>query len=192
VTAVGGTTLTLTSAGTRISPDVVWNDDTPAAGNRVLASGGGLSRFFSRPTYQNTVLSIVGEHRGVPDIAMSASCSAMVDVYESFAGSSGWGLQCGTSEATPLFAGIIALADQEARHGLGLINPALYALMRVAHNGIVDVTSGNNTVTVTNAGSAPVTVPGYDAATGYDLASGVGTVNAALFVPALVKQAASP
>ena len=55
-------------------------------------------------------------------------------------------MACGTSEATPLFAGIVALADQVAGHSLGLINPALYAMSAAQAPGLVDVTTGNNTV----------------------------------------------
>ena len=93
----------------------------------------------------------------------------------------GWTPACGTSEATPLFAGIVALADQVAGHPLGLINPALYRLAAEGAPGIVDVRSGNNTVSFSQGGHEH-TVRGFTATPGYDLASGVGTVNAAYFV----------
>ena len=92
----------------------------------------------------------------------------------------GWYIFGGTSEATPIFSGIVALADQVAGHRLGLINPALYRWARSASTasttGIVDITTGNNSF-----GG----VTGYDADPGYDLASGWGTIDAAQFVPAL-------
>jgi subtilase family serine protease len=117
---------------------------------------------------------------------MSAACNGAVDVYESFPGiGAGWYLICGTSEAVPLFAGVVALADQLAGHGLGLINPDLYAMANHRPGGIVDVTSGNNTVSFAQGGSL-ITVHGYAAGRGYDLASGLGTVDAARFVPDLV------
>jgi subtilase family serine protease len=198
VTAVGGTKLSLDANGLRTSPDTVWNDTYNVAtqefingdaGPNPLAGGGGKSMVFGRPWYQNGVRSLVGDQRGVPDISMSAACSALVDVYLSAAGlPAGWYQVCGTSEATPLFAGIVALSDQVAHHRLGLINPALYFLSAVRAPGLVDVTSGNNTVTFTQNG-ATYTVPGYSAGPGYDLASGVGTVNAALFVPELARVA---
>ena len=77
----------------------------------------------------------------------------------------------------------LAIADQAAGHRLGLINPGLYALGALSQHGakstgIVDVTSGNNSF----AG-----VTGFDAGTGYDLASGWGTIDAAKFVPALAR-----
>jgi subtilase family serine protease len=89
-----------------------------------------------------------------------------------------------------LFAGIIALADQEAGHPLGLINPALYALSASRAAGIVDITKGNNTVSFTQDGKLEK-VTGYPALRGYDLASGVGTIDAARFVPELVKYLAT-
>ena len=71
-----------------------------------------------------------------------------------------------------------------AGHPLGLINPALYQLAAKGARGIVDVRSGNNTVSFSQGGHEH-TVRGFTAAKGYDLASGVGTVNAAYFVRAL-------
>lgn len=200
VTAVGGTELSLNAAGARTAPDVVWNDTYNTALNNVffgnpgpnaLATGGGKSTVFPRPWYQNGVANVVGSQRGVPDISMSAACSGLVDTYASYAPvGPAWYVDCGTSEATPLFAGIVALADQVAGHPLGLINPALYQMSAEHAPGIVDVTSGNNTVSFTQNGTL-YTVQGYSAGPGYDLASGVGTVNAALFVPELAKAAGS-
>jgi hypothetical protein len=68
-----------------------------------------------------------------------------------------------------------------AGHSLGLLNPALYQLAAGGAPGIVDVTSGNNTVSFSQGGHRH-TVPGFSARPGYDLASGVGTVDAAHFV----------
>jgi subtilase family serine protease len=190
VTGIGGTQLHLNSKSVLIAP-TVWNDTYNKATNEFavgnagpnpLAGGGGLSILFSRPAYQNGVRNIVGDRRGVPDISMSGACNGSVDTYGSFGGApAGWTPACGTSEATPLFAGIVALADQVAGHSLGLINPALYRLSAEHAPGIVDVTSGNNTVSFSQGGHKH-TVRGFAARPGYDLASGVGTVNAVFFV----------
>jgi subtilase family serine protease len=199
VTGVGGTQLHLDANGNRLSNDTVWNDtySQPAqefingdSGPSPLASGGGKSIFFARPPYQNLVRNVVGRTRGVPDISMSAACNGAVDVYQSFGGQpAGWYPTCGTSEATPLFAGIVALADQVAHHPLGLINPALYLMAAQHQPGLVDVTSGDNTVSFTQGGHER-TVHGFTAGPGYDLASGLGTVeNAAAFVPELASLA---
>jgi subtilase family serine protease len=194
VTAVGGTRLDLDASGNRDSADTVWNDTYSRATNELvngnagpspLASGGGKSAVFGRPSYQKGVAGIVGDHRGVPDISMSAACSGAVNVYESFGGQqAGWYALCGTSEAAPLFAGIVALADQVAGHRLGLINPALYKMAAEHLRGLVRVTSGNNTVTFRQGGRSH-TVRGYSAQPHYNLATGLGTINAAYFVPEL-------
>jgi subtilase family serine protease len=178
VTSVGGTMLDLNNAGDKIAPDTVWNDGFGA-------SGGGFSAVFSRPLYQIGVARVVGNHRGTPDISMTAAVNGGAWVYESFGGldGPGWYIVGGTSEATPIMAGIVALADQQAGHRLGLINPALYALGALQHagvprTGIVSVTSGNNSF-----GG----VTGFNAAPGYNLATGWGTIDAAQFVPALAR-----
>ncbi len=185
VTSVGGLDLALNSRGQRLAPDQVWNDQ----GTSPSAGGGGKSIMFSRPAYQNVVASVVGSHRGVPDISMSASCRHPVNVYGSFPAGQGsrpgWFLICGTSEATPLFAGVIALADQLAGRPLGPINGYLYQMMTTRQRGIVDITRGNNTVSFTQHGKS-YTVQGWTAVPGYDLASGIGTIEAKWFVPELV------
>ena len=175
VTSVGGSQLYLNNAGGRVQPDSVWNDPYGSG-------GGGVSAVFPRPLFQTGVRGVVGSHRGTPDISMSAAVDGGCWVYWSFAGTggAGWYIIGGTSEASPIFSGIVALADQVAGHRLGLLNPALYALgaasRHVPATGVVDITAGNNSF----AG-----VTGYNAASGYDLASGWGTINAARFVPAL-------
>jgi subtilase family serine protease len=188
VTGVGGTQLRL-SGGKYTS--VAWNNTTNTATNGYFdgnagpnpsASGGGKSEFFGRPKYQNGVKSVVGARRGVPDIAMSGACDGAVEIYSTFGGQlPGWSLTCGTSEATPEFAAIVALADQVAGHPLGLINPRLYALSAGHAPGIVSVTSGNNTVSFRQGGKLH-SVQGFSARRGYSLVTGVGTVNAASFV----------
>jgi subtilase family serine protease len=200
VTGVGGTQLHLSAAG-RPRPATVWNDTYNAATNQYivgnkgpnpLAGGGGKSVIFGRPWYQDGVARLVGAQRGVPDISMSGACNGAADMYQSFAGQpAGWYPTCGTSEATPEFAGIVALADQVAGHPIGLINPALYRLSAMRAPGIADVTSGGNTVSFRQGGKYH-TVRGFRARPGYDLASGVGTVNAPFFVPELAVAASYP
>lgn len=170
VTAVGGTELRLNPAGQRLAPDSAWNQ-----------GGGGKSAIFARPSYQNGVAAVTGSNRGIPDISMNGSCSSPVAVYGTFQGDEGWQSSCGTSLATPLMAGLVALSDQVAGHPLGLINPALYKMAAAHSAGITDIVSGDNTV----HGDDGTRVPGFRAVPGYDLASGLGTVNAAQFVPEL-------
>lgn len=172
VTSVGGTRLHLSPGGARTAPDAAWHD-------QFGASGGGLSTVFSRPAFQSSVRDVVGDSRGTPDVALSAAVDGGVLVYTSYdEKDTGWAIVGGTSEAAPLFAGMVALAAQRAHHRLGVINSALYRLAGKAGNGIVDVTAGDNSYGE---------VTGYPAGPGYDLATGLGTVNAARFVPALAK-----
>jgi hypothetical protein len=77
----------------------------------------------------------------------------------------------------------VAIADQAAHRDLGLLNPSLYALGS-GSAGIPDITIGNNTVTFTQNGRT-FTVRGYNAGAGYDMASGLGTVDAAKLVAEL-------
>lgn len=194
VTAVGGTTLTLDASGQRTAPDVAWNDTSDSEvqhwfGKRghiePFASGGGVSAVFARPGYQDGVASVVAGQRGIPDISMSASCSGALNVFHSYPGvRAGWSQFCGTSASSPMFAGIVALADQMAGHPLGPINAKLYALAAADAPGIVDVTQGNSTVEL-DQGGVTSTVAGFAAGVGYDLTTGVGTIDADLFVPEL-------
>jgi subtilase family serine protease len=177
VTGVGGTQLHLNQAGQRTAPDNVWNDTAllgqPAAG------GGGVSSVFGRPAFQSRVSSVVGTHRGVPDVALSAAVDGAAIIYLSGT----YQIVGGTSWASPTFAGIVAIADEVAGHDLGDINPALYSLGS-GSAGLPDITAGNNTVSFTQGGKS-YTVEGYTAVKGYDLASGLGTVDGATLVRAL-------
>ncbi|HEY1570728.1 MAG TPA: S53 family peptidase [Pseudonocardiaceae bacterium] len=182
VTSLGGTMLDLDANGNRVQPDVVWNDGFGAG-------GGGTSITFDRPNFQNKVRNVTGNRRGTPDISMSAAVDGAVITFESFNPNRvGFGLVGGTSEASPEFAGIVAMADQVAHRDLGNLNDRIYKLAGDSSHfsGIVDVTSGNNSFgPFTNSDGTTHTVVGFDALKGYDLASGVGTIDAARFVPAL-------
>lgn len=177
VTSVGGTRLHLNAAGRRSAPDTTWNDSYGAG-------GGGTSTVFPRPNYQNSVRGVVGGARGTPDVALSAAVDGGVLVYSSYdTEHTGWTVVGGTSEAAPLFSGMVALAVQRAKHRLGAINPALYRLASHPNSGIVDVTSGDNSYG---------DVTGYTAGPGYDLATGLGTIDASRFVPALARAVRNP
>jgi subtilase family serine protease len=185
VTSVGGLHFTLNASGGETAPPAVWNDTALAGGP--AAGGGGESSVFSRPAFQSGVSSVVGSWRGTPDIAMSASINGGAIVYlnAKLVGVSGYYPIGGTSEATPEFAGIVAIADQVAGKSLGYLDTALYKMAAAKDPGLVDVTTGNNTVSFSQGGKS-YTVTGYTAVAGYDMASGLGTVNAADFVPELI------
>lgn len=184
VTSIGGTQLHLDADGNRTAPDNVWNDtfdpnvvgDTPSP----AASGGGRSAVFARPSYQRGVASETGRSRGTPDISMSAAVNGAAILYLSFVQPAGFYLVGGTSEASPLFSGVVAVADQAAHHDLGLLNPTLYGLGdRRSSSGIDDVVGGNTTVQFTNTDLFPGThtVKGFRADRGYDLGTGLGTAD---------------
>ena len=203
VTAVGGTQLHLNAKGQRTSPDSVWDDLSSTVGVKGPvytwgSTGGGLSEVFSRPNFQDGVAGTVGGSRGTPDISMSAAVNGAVDFYDTTDPSvAGWSIVGGTSEASPLFSGIVALADTAAGHSLGDLNPTLYKLAQWGSgSGIVPISSGGNTYIFCKAAdlnsssscasaSDLVTVPGATANGSYNNATGWGTVNAAKFVPAL-------
>jgi subtilase family serine protease len=173
VTSVGGTRLDLGANGRREQPDAAWGGDGGAG-------GGGTSAVFARPSYQDSVSSVVGAHRGIPDISLDASTASGVITYGSYDGD-GWSVGGGTSQAAPIFAGIVALADQKAHARVGFLNDVLYGPLATSPTGgIVDVTRGSNDM------GTGTSVPGYAAAPGYDLATGLGTVDGGMFVPALV------
>ncbi|MGW5428979.1 S53 family peptidase [Streptomyces sp. NPDC004059] len=172
VTSIGGTQLHLNDKGERVKPDSVYND--------YGAGGGGQSHVFTRPAFQDGVKSAVGTRRGTPDISMAAAVNGGAWIYSSYdPTATGWDVSGGTSEASPLFSGIVALADQAAGHRVGNINAALYTLLKQKNPGVVDVNDGTDN---TYEG-----VKGYKAVGGYDMATGVGTLDALRLVQALAK-----
>ncbi|MCO6004574.1 S53 family peptidase [Actinoallomurus purpureus] len=180
VLAAGGTTFTADHKTGAYTGETTWSVPSHSQG-----TGGGFSHLFSRPGYQKGVTSTA---RAVPDVAADAAPStgmAMVisenDQEYTIHGASG------TSASTPLWAGLIALADQAAGHDVGFVNPAIY---RIGHSSarrtaFHDVTTGNNTVTVSDK-----TITGYQAIPGYDPVTGWGSPNARVLVPLLARYAA--
>jgi subtilase family serine protease len=163
VTAVGGTDPLLDAAGRRLRPDTAWP-----------LSGGGRSRLFARPAYQSTVAPGPAGPRLIPDVAIAGAVQdGELVLYDGR-----WLHGGGTSMSAALFAGIVALADRAAGHPLGNLNPRLYRLAAAGDGAIVDVRSGSN-------GFAGVS--GYAAGPGYDLVTGLGTVDAARLVRALAR-----
>jgi subtilase family serine protease len=186
VTGVGGTYL-CTDPVTGVGVDSADPPGTCQANPGVreigwIDSGGGFSHVFARPSYQDTLpagSTPIGAMRGVPDVAFQASARTGTLVYDTGASAGGWFIVGGTSCSSPQFAGLVAIADQIAKHGLGQINPTLYQLASGPNYStyFYDVTTGNN--------HANPSVPGYQATVGWDPLTGLGTPNAATLVPAL-------
>jgi subtilase family serine protease len=186
VTGVGGTYLCTdpnTGMGVDSTDPPAGCQFTPPVRERGwIDAGGGFSHVFATPGYQDTLpagSTAIGSMRGVPDVAFQASSLTGPLVYDTGASAGGWFIVGGTSCSAPQFSGLVAIADQIAGHGLGQINPTLYALANSANysSDFFDVTTGNN--------QADPSVPGYPATSGWDPVTGLGTPNAANLVPAL-------
>jgi subtilase family serine protease len=188
VLAVGGTSLTVGRGGA-YQGETAWNTPLPASTLRLLpadaepaaASGGGFSRVFARPWYQDGVAGI-GSARGVPDVSADASPLTGMAGVADIGGQAVISPLDGTSAGAPLWAGLIALADQDAGRRLGLVNPAIYRIgrSRAYRSAFHDVTAGDNTVRY-----AAGTVTGYRAAPGWDPVTGWGSPDAQVLVPLL-------
>jgi subtilase family serine protease len=158
-----------------------------------IDAGGGYSHVFAKPSYQDTLpagSTPIGDMRGVPDVALQASARTGTLVYDTAPGdaegcntgdpcSAGWYDVGGTSCSAPQWAGLVAIADQIAGHGLGPINSKLYSIANGLNysNEFYDVTTGIN--------QTDPSVPGYPATTGWDPITGLGTPNAANLLPDL-------
>jgi subtilase family serine protease len=182
VLAAGGTTLTASHTTGAYISESTWGLPFGQPGSQFQASGGGLGHVFSRPSYQHNVPGI-GPYRAVPDVAADASPhTGMAVVTTSRAGKYTISGSGGTSASAPLWAGLVALADQYAGRHIGFVNAALYRIGHghLYHKAFHDVTAGNNTVRF-----PPKTISGYHAAGGWDAVTGWGSPNATALVPLL-------
>ncbi|HEX3643180.1 MAG TPA: S53 family peptidase [Ktedonobacteraceae bacterium] len=173
VTAVGGTELHADPSTGKYHDEAAW-----------IGSGGGFSTSTPKPFYQNSVNSI-GKYRGIPDVSYDASPLSGVIIKWSEA-PFGLGLYVigGTSAGSPQWAGIVALAAQDGKSRIGLLNSAIYSSDQQAHysSNFRDVTSGNNTV-------GPI--QGYNAGPSWDAVTGWGSPQAADLVPYLANHNAT-
>jgi trimeric autotransporter adhesin len=166
--------------------------------SNIVAAGGGVSQVYAKPAWQKNVTP-ADSARDLPDVSFLAAnglydatwavCASpytyqgqqYTDCAPDSSGNfylSGFG---GTSASAPAFAGMLALIQQSAGHRLGQANVALYKLFQAAPTAFHDVTTGNISVFCTggspaNCGSNSF-LTGYDAKTGYDVASGLGSVD---------------
>ncbi len=168
VTSVGGTTLTRVGTTTN---ERVW--DTNGAG------GGGYSKLFKEPSYQQMLPSSaqtqLNNRRGIPDVSAAADPTTQLSYYVS----DQWRVIGGTSASAPLWAGIIADANQMAGHPLGFINPGLYkvAVSNKYSQDFHDITVGDNSFNG---------VQGAPAVQGWDASSGLGSPDAEKLLPDLI------
>jgi uncharacterized protein (TIGR03437 family) len=195
VTAVGGTEFNeqsssywsatnTTNGASALSyiPETVWNDALSLGA--LWAGGGGASIYFPKPVWQTGPGVPNDNARDLPDVALAASFSH--DGY--YVLRNGTAVTTGgTSASAPVFAGILALLNQylvangiQSQPGLGNVNQTLYRLA-VARPGVFhDITAGNNIVPCQKGTlNCPDGTMGFSAGSGYDLASGLGSVDVA-------------
>ncbi len=161
VTAVGGTTLPLDTAGNRIGAEVAWS-----------GSGGGFSAIFTRPNYQNGWNS--NTYRAYPDVSAVADPATGVSVYDStpYNGTSGWWAVGGTSASSPIVSAMYALADElrvaQSLHPTTQANPSFYTVANATNQGTSQYSLFFDDITSGNTGT-------YSAGTGYDETTGLGS-----------------
>jgi hypothetical protein len=181
ITQVGGTTLTTTNSGAFYFSETVWNWNLK--GNPGVGSSGGISTYYSIPSWQTGINSFLTNGgsttmRNIPDVAMTGD-----NVYVIYGNGSTYSVG-GTSCAAPLWAGFMALANQQAaasgKPAVGFINPAVYEIANesIYNSAFNDITTGNNT-----SSSSP---NAFYAGPGYDLCTGVGTPAGTNLINALV------
>jgi subtilase family serine protease len=200
MTAVGGTQLFMNGAGLSWSNEIVWNNGGPPANLNYFASTGGVLSQVPIPYYQKTVNMTANsgssQDRNVPDVALVARDILIYYTKTPKSGSpttgqrTGW---VGTSAASPLFCGLIALANQEAAQNgvppVGFLNPAIYQIGGSSSYNTCfhDITNGNNAWVNAKAGTSSGGL--YNAVVGYDLCTGWGTSASPALLDALVEYA---
>ncbi len=180
----GGTTLNASHHTGRYLSEIGWGLPYGDVDSTFQASGGGFSRHFAKPSYQDGIPG-TGAMRGVPDVSADANGHTGMAIAIATPGGGTYIRDSGgTSASAPIWAGIIALADQYARRHLGFVNPALYriAASPACHRAFHDITTGNNT-----AKFPPRTFTGYRAAPGWDPVTGLGSPDAQRLVPLLAR-----
>jgi subtilase family serine protease len=183
VLGTGGTSLTASHATGAWQGETAWGLPYGYPGSAFQASGGGFSRLFPRPGYQDGVPAISAT-RGVPDVAANATGHTGMAIVLSDGGRTIIRNSGGTSASAPIWAALIALADQYAGHRLGFVNPAIYRIVRgrYYHQAFHDITAGDNT-----AEFPPTTITGYRAAPGWDPVTGWGSPDAQVLIPLLAR-----
>jgi Pro-kumamolisin, activation domain/Bacterial Ig-like domain (group 3) len=182
-TAVGGTSFASIPA---VPPELGWSSpDGPQAG------GGGMSALYATPPWQaaaGTPQSDPGStsqhHRYLPDISLAAGGSVSWGMCVAGSCSHGETVQvAGTSAASAAFAGVMALVDEFTHSSQGNAAPVLYALAR-SGLALRDVTKGGNWVACVGESSdcGAAGIIGYPAGPGYDLATGLGSIDATALV----------
>ncbi len=179
ITQVGGTQLTTSGPGGSWVSETVWN----SGGGH--GSCGGISSFYSIPSWQSNVNMTANQgsptNRNIPDVALTAINISVVFTSHGISTNTGVG---GTSCAAPLWAAFTALVNQQAaargKQPVGFLNPAIYAIGQGANytTDFHDITTGNN--------FSPSSPTSFAATAGYDLCTGWGSPNGINLINALM------
>jgi subtilase family serine protease len=179
------------------------HDFSSMNGDDIIASGGGISSLYTVPSWQSGFAS--GGYRNLPDVSLLAGngfygalwsiCTdqTLTGYADCAAGATGSQFYLtgigGTSASAPAFAGMLALVKEKTGTRLGQADYALYDLAKNKYSTVFhDITTGDNSVNCTNNSECILNtaghpfMPGYNATTGYDMASGLGSVNASQLV----------
>jgi kumamolisin len=185
VLAVGGTALTANPSTGAYLGETAWNGEASFSQSSGV-SGGGFSHLYARPAYQDGVPGI-STARGVPDVAGEADQNIGTPVVTAAGRRTQVAQGSGTAAAAALWAGLMALAGQDAHHALGFVNPAIYRIARGSsyHQAFHDITTGSNKQTL----PYPAGAAGYPAGPGWDPVTGWGSPNAQVLVPLLARSA---
>jgi subtilase family serine protease len=187
VLGAGGTSLNAGHVTGAWNSEMAWGLPYGNPGLFFQASGGGFSSLFPRPGYQDGVPG-TRTTRGVPDVSADANPHTGMAIVLSDGTTPTVSGSGGTSASAPIWAALIALADQYAGRHLGFVNPAIYQIAASPsyHQAFHDVTAGNNT-----AQFPPATTTGYQAAPGWDPVTGLGSPDAQVLIPLLSRYAAA-
>ncbi|HEY1759536.1 MAG TPA: protease pro-enzyme activation domain-containing protein [Bryobacteraceae bacterium] len=179
-TYLGSTNGTHGNSALSYIPEMAWNDTIPVfvleTGPSLASTGGGISTLFPKPSWQIGPGVPADGQRDVPDIALASS--NLHDPYNIV--SSGQPLQVGgTSAATPVFAGMVALLNQYLKQsGAGNLNASLYELALSTPSMFHDVVNNNNVVPcVAGSPDCEGGTLGYNAGIAYDMTTGLGSVD---------------
>jgi len=215
VTAVGGTNLFMHCSNGYNEGTGSWNNEThtgisyyyEVAGNDyeamvadgypypsdIVTTGGAMSAFFPLPSWQRGITmtyangtSFTPTMRCVSDVSFDSGVYGGLGAVPWSAATPGSPLYYivgGTSAGSPFWSALTAVACQDAGHNLGYINPQLYENRATLYSmgAFHDITTGDNTF------PTGYTMPGYEATRGWDAPTGIGSPNAAILVPQIVR-----
>jgi len=170
VLSVGGTTLSLNQEGKIIGEETAWYN-----------SGGGISKYFDKPNYQNELTGKDIQYRSVPDVSFLGDMSKGVSIYCSnpLIKDNGWLTLAGTSLGAPCWAAFMAIANEASGMRIKNIHEELYNIAKndKQHTNFNDIVKGDNGV--------------LNAKDGYDCVTGLGTPHFDILLKSLLSKSSN-